>query len=195
MRAARSLAIASLTLLHAACRAEARLPDVACADTRMHANWSRDSAFALCVPSDFAVVGDGHRWARRASSSSTGDWLSVRIVDSAAVASDADARWRPSFRDAPGRAVKDGFEVDSLVVHRDIILGVEAFVETALVTGGFAGEVRAPALLAWWRVAPGRWAIAQARATRPATLDTLRRILLELHVRADHRAPDSHRGA
>jgi hypothetical protein len=66
--------------------------------------------------------------------------------------------------------------------HRDTLASGTLFVETGLMSGGFAGFRRQPALVAGLTLPRGRvW--VNGLATKAATLDTLHRALLTARFR------------
>lgn len=141
---------------------------------------SADSTTGLCLPSDFArarpegnIVSDA--WKRGKPGDSTYAWISTHVLDSAAAALEWGVPPRPtSLRVNDPSDGTDQVTADSVVSHPMVIDGRKVDVETALLSGGFAGMQRQPHVRAVWPVGDGRWVIVQGQARSPQQVDVLR---------------------
>jgi hypothetical protein len=143
--------------------------------------WASDSAVVLCLPEDFRsapLTSATHtRWERSSGPDSARAWLSVSIDTSAT----PEEPWPPHIASAAG-CVVDCTRADSIVPHRETILGSVVEVETGLATGGVAGLRRQPMLVAGSALgAYGRiWIHGYANSA--LALDSLRRLLPTIRV-------------
>jgi hypothetical protein len=151
-------------------------------DTGFVANWSPDSSVAICLPVSFGpalgATGSHVRWERGRLESVERAWLSISVD----AADAADVPWPPHLASAGPCNYADCTTADSVEQHRDTLASGTLFVETGLMSGGFPGFRRQPALVAGLTLPRGRvW--VNGLATKAATLDTLHRALLTARFR------------
>jgi hypothetical protein len=141
---------------------------------------SADSTAGICLPSDFARVRPeakivSNTWKRGRPGDSTYAWIATDVLDSAAAALEWGVPPRPtSLRVNDPSDGTDQVRADSVVSHPMVIDGRTVDVETALLSGGFAGMQRQPHVRAVWPVGDGRWVIVQGEARTPQQVDVLR---------------------
>jgi hypothetical protein len=159
----------------------ARSPQVASAPTcppSWHAEWTGDSAIALCLPATFKRRA-ADAWSRP-DSGVAADLLSVVLLrwpeDSASLHG-----WPPHLASPPA-CLADCATVDSLSVHSDQVADMEARTEVGLVSGGMPGFRRQPMLRVGWEQSARRRGVAQGWAANAATLDTLRLAVRTLRI-------------
>lgn len=146
------------------------------------ANWSADSAIALCLPAQFKpaanIVPGRSRWERSTTDPSDRAWISAALD----AALDTLNEWPPRLRNSSTCAA-DCTSVDSLSHHSDSTSSGVADVETGLVSGGYAGLRRQPTLVAGLSLPSGRRLWINGSARNSATLDTLRHAIQTIRVR------------
>lgn len=159
---------------------------------------SADSASGLCLPAGFAEVRPevsivSNAWRLGRPGDSTYAWISTHILDSAAAAREWGIPPRPrSLRENDSGDGPDKVTADSVQSHPVLINGHAVDVETALLSGGFAGMRRMPHVRAVWPLGDGRWAIVQGEASSSQQLDALRGLIASfqlLNVRHRGAAP------
>lgn len=142
-----------------------------------------DGAVAICLAPGFTPRGDSTRWARGQVGDSAYAWLSVRVLDSATAAEEWGTPPRPTTFRAPMDSMRtDAVRAESVVVRSARVDGTLIEVETARVSGGVAGLRRQPAIRAAWRVAGGRWVLAQGVSDQVTGLAALQAMLQTVHV-------------
>jgi hypothetical protein len=138
-----------------------------------HAEWSGDSAIALCVPAGFArAASSKNLWERGDIDSPDRAWLRVS-VDTLRT---PDDHWPPHLA-SPASCVADCTTADSVVEHADPLGGDTVRTETGLVSGVSPGLRRQPLLGGGGSFAWGGGVGVTGTATRGVTLDTLRAAL------------------
>jgi len=137
-----------------------------------------DSLVSFCLPHDF-VVRNPRVWLRFRGEEKPWDFLSVH--------DDSDSTNFPNpwpLHLASGRTCfADCVTVEHLRTDDFEIAGFSAHLERGLVTGGFSGEKRNPALTVSVSDQRHRWILIQARALRASTIDTIERAVRALVVR------------
>jgi hypothetical protein len=176
--------VAGLAVMAAACRGAAHSRStMKCPAATPVVALSGDSAAGLCLPTGFTEVRPEvnigtNGWRRGTPQESTYEWISAHVIDSA----DAEREWgnppRPgSLRDQKPGTGADAVTADSVQSHPMSIDGRTVDVETALLSGGFAGLHRKPHVRAVWPLGDGRWAIVQGEASSPQQLEELRALI------------------
>lgn len=149
------------------------------------AEWSADSAAALCVPPGFARLRDRPATWRREHDGLVQALLAVHVdLPTAWERGEIADRWPPALPPAGPCTYADCVMTDSLVAHVDTVAGVAVRVETGLLTGGAVGMRRHPTLVAGWDAPGARRVYVSGLADAPATLDTLRAALRTLRITA-----------
>jgi len=164
-------------------RSSELLSPLVCAPPLAAVDFTTDSTAALCLLPGFTKRGDsGGLWARGAVADADYAWVRVAVLDPATGTELWGTRPSPpSFRRPDPPDVIHALRVDSVVVHRETIEDRLVEIETALVSGGFDGARRQPALQAiWWT--QRAWVVVQARAASPTTIDSLRAMARTVHV-------------
>lgn len=141
------------------------------------AQWLPDSSAGLCLPPGFEPHGPW-RFARSRGDTLPEHWISVRVRPHPAL--DPGEQW-PLRLASPGYPCPDCTTAEDVMVRRDSIAGVAAYLELGRVSGGISGERQAPALVtsldgrpAWTAVVNGRSASVIVRDSLAAALATLR---------------------
>ncbi len=175
MRLNRLLVPAALAV--AACRgAAARGAQLACAPPAA-AHWLPDSSAALCLPGGFVSRGP-HGFARPRGDTLPEHWLAVSVDRGPAL---RDGEPWPLTLASGVACLADCATAEDVTRSRTTTAGVPAYVERGLVSGGFAGEVRVPALVAsldgrpsWTAVVHVRTPATRMRDSLAAAVGTLR---------------------
>jgi len=168
----------SVRAVRTECAARSREP--ACPRS-WHDGRTADLSMVLCIPPGFkrsAGTEGVAWWARGRITSREHAWLRIDVE---APPFDAD-RWPPHLASGP-ECGADCATADSVVEHLDTLAGIAVHVETGLVSGGFPGFRRQPALAAGWIIPTGARVWVQGLAPHGATLDTLRTALRSLMLR------------
>jgi hypothetical protein len=163
-----------------------------CPDPRWQQATSRDSSLVFCLPSDYRRVKQTGLWTRVGGAVDAPppfvgeDWISVAHVTDAEVHA-TDIPWPPSLLRDTSWACADCLDATDYGVHWDWVGSRIVRVETARVTGGFAGLRNAPALRSAWPTAEGDWVFVQGQARSMRGLDELRRVLRTVRVSGGNR--------
>jgi hypothetical protein len=178
------VALVAIGFVVTACDRPPSAAAVACVDPAWRPAATPDAAVVLCLAPGYEPAGRGTRWARGAPTDSGYAWLTVTVLDAAAAATEWGSPPAPrSWRTPPAPGALHPVVAESVVVRREQIDGQSTEVETALVTGGFAGMRQQPALRAVWRLRGDRWVLAQGLADAPRELAILRAMLRTVRVR------------
>jgi hypothetical protein len=153
--------------------------------SRWREAWTADSVAALCLPAGFLPRGP-RRFARPRGDTLPEHWIAIS-VDSTAHWSTGDA-WPLRLGSGPG-CLADCTTVEDSRVYADSVAGVLGHLETGLVSGGIAGEIRQPALVASAEVRPGLRVVVNALSPDRALLDSLRLATRSIRVGGSDRVP------
>ncbi len=142
---------------------------------------SVDQRVSLCLPTDFrATDGSGHAWVRGAASDSSYVFVSVSVLDSAAL--QELERWPPRLN-ADARGLPDEVVCESIERTRHPWKADSITVETGLCSGGFGGARSQPTAVAGWRLAASAHVFYQAFAYRPEDLALIRSVAATVTAR------------
>ena len=147
--------------------------------------WSVDSSISLCLPSGFTRVDwfdSTHvRWQRGTPVSASAAWISITID----TARSSNNEWPPRLGSTSSLCLADCVTSDSISRLVDTLAGGISATEVGLVSGGYSGSRRRPALVGGWQMQRGARVWVNGAATLPGTLDTLRTALRSIRVAGD----------
>ena len=175
-RRAMAMIVATIALGCAAHDAETVEPLSCVAPSALR--WLPDSSAALCLPPGFRSRGSWS-FARRRGDTLPEHYVFIRVEPG--VRDSANDRWPLKLSSGP-RCLADCTTTESLVVVRDTLAGVPAYIEQGLVSGGIQGDQRVPALVANLDGQPEWTAIVQVRTPSAAVRDSLAAALRTLRV-------------
>ena len=170
--------LAALSTATAACAAPEQLAELTC-PVPSEARWLPDSSVGLCLPAGFEPRGP-RGFARSRGDTLPEHWIAISLHQQPAL--EPDERW-PLTLASSDDCIADCATVEQLAVRRDSFAGVPAYIESGLVSGGFSGEVRTPALVASLDGRPAWTAVVNVLSPSTAVRDSLDAALTTLRVR------------